>query len=214
WWLVWLAGFAFAFLPLSVFFLIGLWNGWFALRSEIQLEGLGRIALSAIFVGFFEEVLFRGIAFGILIRLLGSFWAGVLVSAFFASVHFLRPGNRVTNEVNWLSGWHQMLAVFDSVPEMPLLAWGWGTLFFIGLILAFAVNRTRSLWHAFGLHAGWIFGQQGINFIAKWSFLGDLSNGVLLLGPTLVSGMVPTGVIPLLVISGCGILSWAWLRRR
>jgi len=55
--------------------------------------------------------------------------------------------------------------------------------------------RTRSLFLAIGLHAGWIFGQQTLQWMAKFRIKPP---DALLpwVGPNVVSGAVPTGLIP------------------
>jgi hypothetical protein len=68
-----------------------------------------------------------------------------------------------------------------------------------------ATIRTRSLFLAIGLHAGWILGQQGIQILGKF----DIKPSEQLLpwvGENVVSGAVPTGLVPLAVLGFTGIL--------
>ena len=64
-----------------------------------------------------------------------------------------------------------------------------------GLLLAVMTLRTRSLFLPIGLHAGWIIGQQGLQWVAKFHVRPQEA---LLpwIGPNVVSGAVPTGLIP------------------
>lgn len=213
WWRDFLAGVVVAIVPLSVFFGWGLWSGGLVFRGEVDWRNFGEVILRALGVAAIEEVVFRGVLLGILVRAMGGWMGGVVASAIFAFVHFLKPAGGGSGErVTWISGWEQMVRIWDGIPEMPLLAWGVGTLFAIGLMLAQATRKTRSLWLAVGLHAGWIFGQQGTNLFFRWRVIED--GGWLWLGPTMVSGMVPTGIVPLLVIGVSWILLWVWLARR
>jgi hypothetical protein len=79
------------------------------------------------------------------------------------------------------------------------------------MILAFATIRTRSLWLAIGLHAGWIFCQQTLQWLAK--FRVKPPEALLpWIGPNVVSGAVPTGLVPLsvLLLTAAGV--WFYLR--
>ena len=76
----------------------------------------------------FEEVLFRGYAFQVLVEAVGA-WPTVLVtSALFSLIHLGNPG---------------------------INAFALANIFLAGILLGFAYLRTRSLWFATTLHAGW-----------------------------------------------------------
>jgi membrane protease YdiL (CAAX protease family) len=129
-------------------------------------------------------------------------------------LHFLRPARIDTGaEVTWLSGWEQLLMIFHGAPPWPLLGYGIFTLLLAGGILAWVTLRTRSLWGAIGLHAGWILGQQGFLAVAR---LRVKPEEALLpwVGPNLVSGAVPTGIVPAAVLAFTGLLLWVLWRRR
>jgi membrane protease YdiL (CAAX protease family) len=114
--------------------------------------------------------------------------------------------------VGWLSGFQQVPLAFSSAPPWPLLGWGVLSLFIAGLLLAYATLRTRSLFIPIGLHAGWILGQQSLQLIAQFrpkppdSFLPWV-------GPNVVSGAVPTGLIPAFVLLATSLFVWIYLRR-
>jgi hypothetical protein len=80
-----------------------------------------------------------------------------------------------------------------------------------GILLAVATIRTRSLFLAIGLHAGWIFGQQGIQILGKF---GIQPSDRLLpwVGENVVSGAVPTGLVPWAVLGVTGGLILFFLR--
>lgn len=84
--------------------------------------------LAFLVVAFFEEFFFRGYALYTLTAGIGFWPAAIVLSVVFGAVHLHNPGE------DWMGG----------------LAAG-----LIGFFLCFTVRRTRSLWFAIGLHAGW-----------------------------------------------------------
>jgi membrane protease YdiL (CAAX protease family) len=76
----------------------------------------------------YEEIWFRGYGFQALVQGIGAWPAAILSSALFAFFHLGNP------EVD-------VIAIFN--------------IFLAGVLLAFAYLRTRSLWMATALHAGW-----------------------------------------------------------
>ncbi len=191
------------------YFAFGIY-GW---KADPELSKLGRIALTAAAVGVFEELFFRGLLLGLAVRSLGAFAGMLLTSIIFAGVHFLRPAKAGTSgAVTWWSGWEQLQALWSNIPPWPLLGFGLATLCIAGWNLALVTRQTRSLWPAIGLHAGWVFGQQSLLALAKFQVRPPEA---LLphVGPNLVSGAVPTGWIPALVVLLSGWWLWRWLRR-
>ncbi|MEX1118267.1 MAG: CPBP family intramembrane glutamic endopeptidase [Terrimicrobiaceae bacterium] len=188
-----------ALLPVLILATIYVWNDVYRPRNERDLSPLLRIFLTAGVVSCLEEFLFRGVFLGLAIRSMGAVRGSVLVSLVFAAVHFLRPAKPATAEVTWASGFSQLGAVFDNLPALPILGFGFLTLLVAGLILAWVTIKTRSLWLAIGLHAGWIVGQQGLNWYAKFR-ASPPDEFLPWLGPNVVSGVVPTGILPLLAL--------------
>lgn len=171
-----------------------------------------RILCTASVVAVLEEFLFRGVILGLFLRVMRPATAAVLSSLIFAVVHFMKVAKpTVEVSVNWLSGFAQMLHIFSGAPPWPLIGWGLLSLFLAGLLLALATLWTRSLFLAIGLHAGWIIGQQGLQWLAKFRIK---SPGELLpwVGPNVVSGGVPTGIIPILVLLSTAGLIILYLR--
>ncbi|MBW8784559.1 MAG: CPBP family intramembrane metalloprotease [Novosphingobium sp.] len=87
----------------------------------------------AIFSGPFEEILFRGIALRQLERLVGTWGALALTSAFFGAAHLANAG----------ATWFAALAIAMEA----------------GVLLGAAYLLTRRLWLAIGIHSGWNFTQ-------------------------------------------------------
>lgn len=183
----------------------------YRVRPEIGWSKLLRIAASAVVVGTIEELLFRGVVLGLAIQALGR-WGGILFSAaVFAGVHFLRPARGETETVTWLSGFGQLLSFVDASPALPLLIAGLLTLFVAGMLLASVTARTKSLALAIGIHAGWVFGQQSLSVIGRYRVKPE-DAWMPWVGPNLVSGAVPTGVLPLIALAVTTLLIFGYLR--
>jgi membrane protease YdiL (CAAX protease family) len=184
----------------------------YRMKQELLPLILWRIAATAGIVAVVEEFLFRGVLLGLAARSFGRWPAALGVSLAFAGVHFLRPSKQADSSVEWWTGLAQILRVFDAAPPPSLWIAGFLSIFVAGMILAFAALRTRSLWLSIGLHAGWIFCQQSLQWLAKYRVRPPES---LLpwIGPNVVSGLVPTGLMPLSVLLLTGVGVWYYLRR-
>ncbi|HEV2177890.1 MAG TPA: type II CAAX endopeptidase family protein [Terriglobia bacterium] len=119
-------------------------------------------AVSFLFVGFFEEFLFRGYALFTLSTGMGFWPSALLLSAAFGAVHLFNGGE------DWAGA----------------LAAG-----LIGLFFCLTLRRTGSLWFAVGLHAAWDYAE---SFIYGVPDSGQISPGHLLNasfhGPTWLTG--------------------------
>jgi len=184
----------------------------YRLKKEIAFSGVLRILATAPVVAVLEEFLFRGVLLGLCLRAMRPLPSALVSSAVFAIVHFMRVARpEVAIPVDWFSGFAQLPQAFSSAPAWPILGWGILSLLLAGLILAFAALRTRSLFLPIGIHAGWIAGQQGLQMIAKFQVKPE---GALLpwIGPNVVSGAVPTGLVPAAIILLSGALTALYLR--
>ena len=191
-----LAGLAIAFLPVlalgggSLAFDVYRW------KNGIPIAGGLRILATAGVVAILEEFLFRGVLLGLCLRSMRPAAAVLVSSTVFAVIHFMRVAKPASDEaVSWTSGFAQIPLAFSSAPPWPLLAWGIFSLLLAGILLAVVTLRTRSLFLPIGLHAGWIIGQQGLQWVAK--FRVKPPEALLpWIGPNVVSGAVPTGLVP------------------
>ena len=206
-----LAGFALALVPGAVLGGAYLAFDVYRIKQEMIFLLLLRIALTAGFVALVEEFLFRGVLLGLAVKAFGHWPAALGVSLAFATIHFLRPSKLVDSTVEWWSGLAHIARVFEAAPPPPILLFGFVSLFVAGMILAAATFRTRSLWLAIGIHAGWIFCQQALQWLAR-SRVKPADALMPWVGPNVVSGAVPTGVLPLaaLLLTGAGV--WYYLR--
>jgi membrane protease YdiL (CAAX protease family) len=192
---------------------IYLLSGWFALRPEPDWSRLGRIVLTALVVSCVEEAVFRGVILGVCLWSLSRRGAIFVSTVFFVVVHFIKPAKAALApaDVIWSSGFTEALNFTRGLPEFWLLVSGAASLFVAGWILGSAALATRSLWLPIGLHAGWVFGQQTTGLLLA-PVGGDASLFLPWVGPNLVSGAVPTGLLPLVVLLATGALVHLYLR--
>lgn len=186
----------------------------YRLRENPAPATFFRILGTAAAVSVLEEFLFRGVIFGLLLRAM-SVWPAAMISSFvFAIVHFMRVARPPqTPPVTWTSGFEQIPLLFSASPPWPLLGWGMLSLLIAGLLLAFVTYRTKSLHLAIGIHAGWILGQQSLQWLARFS-VKPPDSLLPWIGPNVVSGAVPTGLISVLVLTVTAALVFLAVRRR
>lgn len=181
--------------------------GFFTWRDHPAFGALWRIVLTAGFVSLGEEAVFRGVILGICLWNLSARGAIAVSTALFAVVHFLKPAkSRLAPEaVHWTSGYSELFSFAGALPSWAVLFFGLASLWLAGWILGRATVRTRSLWLPIGLHAGLVLGVQTSNLLLR-SAASEPSAFLPWVGPGLVSGAVPTGVLPL-----AGLLLAGWL---
>jgi membrane protease YdiL (CAAX protease family) len=174
----------------------------YAIRHNVAWPRFGKMLLASIAVPFIEEVFFRGIVLGVLLRTGRRYFAIVGTSLIFAVVHFLKAPERTSEVVTWTSGFNSIAHAFDGIGEPVMVGLALATLFLIGLILADARVVTHSLWLAIGLHAGWIFSSGAFTKLARQQ---------VLMFPWMGKNML-VGIIPL----GLAVVTWiimrAWLK--
>jgi len=154
------AGFALGFGSLALVALLATAAGGRNLNSDYPatafLSKFVSAGLSAVVVGFLEELLFRGALFGALRKTHGWIVALFVSSAVYALVHFFqKPASPA--EITWTSGLELLPRMLRGFAEVEMLVPGFFTLLLAGIILALAYHRTGSLYLSIGLHAGWIF---------------------------------------------------------
>ncbi|MFN2541274.1 MAG: CPBP family intramembrane glutamic endopeptidase [Chthoniobacterales bacterium] len=193
-----LAGFLLAAVPLLLCGVALIALGFFSLRSSINWLRFAQLAGSSLVVPIIEETFFRGLVLGILLRSLSKHMSIFLSAALFAVVHFLKAPEQTSPIVTWLSGFNSIAHSFRQFSNPTLVTAAFATLLLLGLVLADARLRTRSLWLAIGLHGGWIFAKGGFQLIARRELL------ILpWLGKNLLVGIVP------LALAG---LTWSLMR--
>lgn len=127
------------------------------------LQWGGLWLLTGVLIALPEEFLFRGYMQRTLAEGIGFWPAAVVLSFLFAAVHWSNPGE------NWV---------------------GVTNIFFTGLLWAFAVRRTGSLWLPVGWHAAFDFGESFLFSVPDSGgvFEGHLSNATVAHGPAWLTG--------------------------
>ena len=196
------AGTVLASLPLVVcaFFLIA--TRIFILKTVMPWSSLVGVLGAAIAVPLIEELFFRGLLLGILLRGLRPTLATLLTSAFLAHLHFLKAPAATKEVVTWFYGFRSIANSFAQFADPMMVLALFATLFLIGWILADARLRTRSLFLPIGLHSGWIL-VAGV--------VGKLTRRGTIMLPWLGANLL-TGLLPLAL----GLITWVlmvvWLR--
>lgn len=192
-----ITGFLLAGSLLTLMVWLLLQTGWFKLIHPVEWFNTTRNALgAAVISSFIEEFIFRGIILGIFLRALKPGAAIVIVSIFYASIHFLLPPNgvEVINPGSIDAGFRMIGLVAQRFMNPEEFILSFITLLVAGLILAYARYRTASLWLPIGLHAGWVFVIQIFHNIAELS--GEhLATAEVLIGPDRISGLLPLSLL-------------------
>jgi len=197
-----IAGDLLAGIPLLVGAFVLLATRIFLPKNAISWNAFGAVLAAAVVVPLIEELFFRGLLLGILLRSLRTVIATLIISGFFAILHFLKAPTRPNESVSWLSGFHSIANSFAQFADPMMVLASFTTLFLIGWILADARLRTRSLFLPIGLHSGWVF-------VA--GLVGKMTKRETIILPWLGTNFL-TGLLPLAL----GLITWAlmigWLR--
>jgi membrane protease YdiL (CAAX protease family) len=158
--------------------------GLCALKNPFPWRLLPPILVTAIFVAFIEEALFRGAILGLVRQTISAVPAAIFVSALFSIVHYLSPPREQIAVVRWYSGFELLPHAFWKFSDPLTVLGGFTTIGILGLILAHATVKTSSLWLGIGIHSGLIFAKMGFNKVTKklqdlapW-FGGDITVGI------------------------------------
>ena len=197
-----IAGNLLAGIPLLVGAFVLLATRIFLPKNAISWNAFGAVLAAAVVVPLIEELFFRGLLLGILLRSLRPVVATLIISGFFAILHFLKAPTRPNESVSWLSGFHSIANSFAQFADPMMVLASFTTLFLIGWILADARLRTRSLFLPIGLHSGWIL-VAGV--------VGKMTKRETIILPWLGTNLL-IGLLPLAL----GLITWAlmigWLR--
>jgi hypothetical protein len=176
WWRHFLAGYLLGILSLGCAVLLVICLRHKAIdfnRTPLELlAALGRYLLVGLVVAVIEETFFRGYIQGTLQRTGNHHVALVVTSAVYSFVHFLKtPWNK---PVDWWSGFDYVGTVLARVFTRPDVMVGFVTLFLVGCILGVAFQRTRTLYLAVGLHAGWVLTNEFCRWLTKSQRFGQI----------------------------------------
>jgi uncharacterized protein len=161
-------GFLFGLLEISVLiWLIRVFGGYsfgpIALAGR-EIVKMGLLYLVGfLFVGFFEEFLFRGYTLYTLADGIGFWPAALVLSLLFGGAHLMNPGE----------GWV-----------------GAASVVLVALFFCFTLRRTGNLWYAVGLHASFDWGETFLYSVPNSGAVmpGHLSDAALQAGPKWLTG--------------------------
>lgn len=189
-------------IPLAIAAVFLTTTGILQIKHSLPWRALLPVAATAVVVPLIEETFFRGLLLGMLLRAFRALIACLLLSAFFAGVHFLKSPASQDAVVTWHSGFDSIAQSFGQFSDPTLVLAAFVTLFLIGWILADARLRTRSLWLPMGMHGGWIFTS---------GLVSKLTRREVVILPWLGNNLL-VGLLPLFL----GIVSWGlmivWIR--
>ena len=161
----------------------------YSFRHVLVWPRLGKVLLAAVSVPFIEEMFFRGIVLGLLLRTGRKLVSVIAVSALFGGVHFLKGSEWKPPTVTWTSGFQVIGDAFAGFGNPMMVLAAFATLFLIGSILADGRILTCSLWLPIGLHAGWIFASGTFSWLARRQM-----PALPWLGRNLLVGIIPLGL--------------------
>lgn len=168
--------------------------GMFRWRKHIHVGPIAAVVAGAWVVAILEEVFFRGALLGVVRRRLSWPKALTFVSLLFAALHFIKSPKRYPDvaDVGWLTGFRVAPELLWQWSEPRLVVGGFTTLVLVGAILGYSVVKTRSLYFAVGLHAGWVMALRGFDYLTTRQ-----AEASMWFGKDLVTGLAP--VLMLLV---------------
>jgi membrane protease YdiL (CAAX protease family) len=145
--------------------------------------------LTAIMVGFLEELFFRGMMFRGLLEDGRPATAFAVVNLFYAALHFLKPPKKFdVSGLDPLAGVRFLVQSLQPFLDPAEILPGLIGLFIIGLVLSYAFFRTRALYLSIGLHAGWVFALKTMRVYGEFN-RGDLGWIFGSTDPKIVSGV-------------------------
>ena len=154
----WLVGIA-MLTPISIFFISCGFRLWEPFPQNLfdPLTIIASAIISACLIGLIEETLFRGLLQSQLSAAMNSFWAIIIVSTVYSSVHFLQaPEFDPTHTIHWYSGFTLLSSAFANFGNVYSFWDAWIALFLAGLFLSLVRLRTNNILWCIGIHAGWV----------------------------------------------------------
>lgn len=168
----------------------GVFTPFFRLSPGDSAARITTALLAGLSVGFLEELFFRGIFFKGLLEGDKPLRAFLLTNVIFAAVHFVQPVKafQLTDYDPW-GGARYLAGSFEPFFHWDTVLPGFIGLFVLGLVLSYAVLRTRTIFLAIGLHAGWVFALQSMRVFGDFrrQDLGWMYGST---DPKIVSGVI------------------------
>ncbi len=189
-----LFGFSLAVLALLIYYGIGLLSGAWVIHldfiiydkldSDVLRESIVDIfkyLLIGCLIGFMEEIFFRGFLLQSFMENMSTLTAVIVCSLIYSVLHFFRADVIVSTGFQPFVGFVTMAEFFkplffDFVKHLPAII----GLFLVGVVMSYALIRTKSLYLSIGLHSGMVFMSKiDAIFISRfreklvWLFGGD-----------------------------------------
>lgn len=186
-----LQGFAIGCLGVAVLFGIELMLGWATLVPQRNLLGLALEGLlTAIAVGFCEELFFRGWLLTEIEQDYGAFWALVVSSGVFAVAHFIRPLAVI------LATWPQGLGLYLLGVSLVWAKW-----------IPHSVRYGNGRRHRHGFRVGSLGAPMGLHAGLVWSYYLVNVGNLIDYSPAISEWIVGIDGNPLAGLLGIALLS-------
>ena len=157
-------------LLLALMTVADVYTPFFRLSLGKSLSRIAGALASGVFVGFMEEIFFRGLLFVGFLQRGQPLRAYVLANLFYSALHFVKPGDDYfLDRLDFLAGFRHLLTTFQPFLEPATLLPGFIGLFLIGVVLSYALVRTGHLYLSIGLHAGWIIALKTVRVFGDYS---------------------------------------------
>ncbi len=159
---------------------------------------VGAPITAAIGAGIGEELIFRGLILGMMLRSMGTRSAVFCSTFLFAIVHFIKPPDGLSidpSHIEWSTGFWLLGRIITHFSQWDVLLAEFGTLFAVGWVLAWARVRTGALWASLGLHAGWVFSLKCFTGVTRGSKALRHGDYLPWVGENLKVGLVPLVVV-------------------
>ena len=146
-------------MPISIFYLTCGFRLWEPTPQSLfePLTIVTSALISACIIGLIEETLFRGLLQSQFSAAMNSFWAIIIVSIIYSSVHFLQaPEFDSASSIHWYSGFILLSSAFANFSNAGMFLDAWVALFLAGIFLSLVRLRTNNILWCIGIHAGWV----------------------------------------------------------
>lgn len=169
---------------------------------------LSKALVPALGAGVIEEWVFRGLLLGLWLRACSVKTAWIGSSLMFSFLHFLKPlnGIEIADPYAWHAGLEILSSILGHFTDPTFFVIEFGTLAFLGMILAYSRIRSHSLCFAIGLHAGLVFA-------LKTFSMTQALNPDSPLHPWFIGSDLKSGLLPLAALGICMIATVFCLRR-
>ncbi|MEW6359575.1 MAG: CPBP family intramembrane glutamic endopeptidase [Planctomycetota bacterium] len=142
---------------LAVLYLMGATTRRTDIEPSKLIFEIAKFLIQVVFIGIFEETLFRGVVLQTFFRDMRFFFAAALSSALYSLLHFFEADVPVAMGGDWLVGFRALAVCFAPLVSDPTIIPAFLGLFLLGMVFAYAVRWTGALYLAIALHASWVF---------------------------------------------------------